>query len=50
VTHANTPPCAFYDSSALTVETAGDKIHPTTKGGAAWADAVWGATVLPAQP
>jgi lysophospholipase L1-like esterase len=50
VSRANAPPCAFFDSSTLTVETTGDKIHPSAKGGAAWADAVWSATVAPAQP
>ena len=50
VSHANATPCAFFDSSALTVETNADKIHPSPKGGAAWADAVWNATVVPVEP
>jgi lysophospholipase L1-like esterase len=34
-------PCVFYDSSHLTLQRAGDGIHPTDKGGAVWADAFW---------
>jgi lysophospholipase L1-like esterase len=34
-------PCKFYDSSHLTLQRAGDGIHPTEKGGAVWADAFW---------
>jgi len=34
-------PCTFYDSSHLTLQRAGDGIHPTEKGGAVWADAFW---------
>jgi acyl-CoA thioesterase-1 len=34
-------PCVFYDSSHLTLQRAGDHIHPTEKGGAVWADAFW---------
>lgn len=50
VTHANSSPCAFFDSSALSIDHNPDKIHPSPTGGAAWAEAVWSATVLPAQP
>ena len=50
VSRANAPPCAFFDSSTLTVDRNPDKIHPSPKGGAAWAEAVWSATVMPAQP
>jgi hypothetical protein len=34
-------PCRFYDSSNLTLQRAGDGIHPTEKGGAVWAEAFW---------
>jgi len=34
-------PCTFYDSSSLTLQRAGDGIHPTEKGGVVWADAFW---------
>jgi lysophospholipase L1-like esterase len=34
-------PCTFYDSRNLTLQRAGDGIHPTEKGGATWADAFW---------
>ena len=47
VTHANSPPCTFFDSSALSIERNPDNIHPSPKGGAAWAEAVWSATVTP---
>jgi len=40
-------PCAFFDSSHLKLERQYDGIHPNTKGGATWADAVWEATVAP---
>jgi hypothetical protein len=41
-------PCTFFDSSDLTLQRAGDGIHPTDKGGAAWADAFWAAFRGPA--
>lgn len=34
-------PCIFFDSKDLVLQRAGDKIHPTEKGGATWADAFW---------
>ena len=34
-------PCRFYDSQYLTLQRAGDGIHPTEKGGQVWADAFW---------
>ncbi len=34
-------PCKFFDSSGLTLQRAGDGIHPTEKGGAVWADRFW---------
>lgn len=34
-------PCKFFDSSHLTLQRAGDGIHPTEKGGAVWADHFW---------
>jgi hypothetical protein len=34
-------PCRFYDSQHLTLQRAGDGIHPTEKGGEVWADAFW---------
>jgi lysophospholipase L1-like esterase len=34
-------PCKFYDSSHLTLQRAGDGIHPTEKGGAVWAEQFW---------
>jgi lysophospholipase L1-like esterase len=34
-------PCKFFDSSDMKLERAGDGIHPTDKGGAAWAEAFW---------
>lgn len=43
----NSPPCEFFDSSNLKLERQWDKIHPNTKGGAAWAAAVWETTVRP---
>jgi lysophospholipase L1-like esterase len=45
VERANSAPCGFYDSGSVKVERAKDGIHPTPKGGADWADAVWGAIV-----
>lgn len=34
-------PCAFFDATNLTLPRAGDGIHPTDKGGIAWAEAFW---------
>jgi lysophospholipase L1-like esterase len=34
-------PCKFFDSKDLVLQRAGDGIHPTEKGGAAWADEFW---------
>jgi lysophospholipase L1-like esterase len=34
-------PCRFYDSQHLVLQRAGDGIHPTDKGGEAWADGFW---------
>jgi hypothetical protein len=34
-------PCRFYDSQHLTLQRAGDGIHPTEKGGEVWANAFW---------
>lgn len=33
--------CKFYDSSPLKLERSGDGIHPTDRGGAAWAEGFW---------
>jgi hypothetical protein len=38
---ANVAPCKFFDSRNLTLPRAGDKIHPTDKGGGMWADLFW---------
>ena len=50
VERANAPPCAYFDSSALEIARNPDKIHPSPKGGAAWADAVWDASVAKPTP
>ena len=42
----NAAPCRFFESSPLTLERQPDGIHPTARGGKAWADAVWQATFL----
>jgi lysophospholipase L1-like esterase len=42
VIREHSAPCTFYDSRNLTLQRAGDGIHPTEKGGAVWADAFWG--------
>ena len=47
VSRANAAPCTFFDSSALPIERNPDKIHPSPKGGAQWADAVWSAAIAP---
>jgi lysophospholipase L1-like esterase len=41
VIHEHVAPCKFYDSSHLTLQRAGDGIHPTEKGGAIWAEQFW---------
>jgi lysophospholipase L1-like esterase len=44
VIRANSAPCRFYDSDKLVgqpIPRQGDKIHPSDKGGAIWADAFW---------
>ncbi|MEO7093303.1 MAG: SGNH/GDSL hydrolase family protein, partial [Polyangiales bacterium] len=43
----NSSPCAFFDSSTLQLDRQPDGIHPSLKGGAQWAEAVWAATVAP---
>ncbi len=45
VQKANAAPCGYFDSGAVKVERAKDGIHPTPRGGADWADAVWAAVV-----
>ena len=50
VEKANCAPCTYFDSNAITVDRGPDKIHPSGKGGAAWADALFAATVSPATP
>jgi lysophospholipase L1-like esterase len=37
----NVAPCVFFDSSELEIARAGDRIHPTDKGGGEWAEAFW---------
>jgi hypothetical protein len=37
----STPPCRFFDSSALKLERQTDGIHPTALGGEVWAEAFW---------
>lgn len=37
----STPPCIFFDSSELALERQTDGLHPTTRGGEAWAEAFW---------
>jgi len=37
----NAAPCTFFDSSAQKLARAGDGIHPTEQGGAAWASSFW---------
>ncbi|GAC1353100.1 MAG: hypothetical protein NVS3B20_07770 [Polyangiales bacterium] len=44
----NAGPCRFFDSSALKLDKQTDGIHPSLKGGTAWADAVWEQTIAPA--
>lgn len=34
-------PCKFFDSSDLPLKRGGDRIHPTEKGGADWAELFW---------
>jgi hypothetical protein len=44
VMRTNSAPCRFYDSNALIsapIPRRKDKIHPSEKGGAIWADAFW---------
>jgi lysophospholipase L1-like esterase len=41
VLRTHVAPCRFYDSQHLTLQRAGDGIHPTEKGGQVWADAFW---------
>ena len=48
VEKANCAPCTYFDSNAINIDRGPDKIHPSVKGGAAWADAVFAATVSPA--
>lgn len=43
----SSPPCAFFDSQTVEMDRQADGIHPSLKGGATWADAVWSATVAP---
>lgn len=38
---AEVAPCKFFDSTQVTIQRAGDHIHPTDEGGEAWADAFW---------
>lgn len=45
VQKANAAPCGYFDSGLVKVERAKDGIHPTPKGGADWADAVWSTVV-----
>lgn len=45
VEKAHAAPCRFFDSSNLAIARRKDGIHPTDKGGADWADAVWSALV-----
>ncbi len=45
VEKAHAAPCRFFDSSTLAIARRKDGIHPTDKGGADWADAVWSALV-----
>lgn len=55
---ANVAPCRFFDTRTMTtalpdggtvtaIPRAKDKIHPTDKGGAIWAEAVWAAELAP---
>jgi lysophospholipase L1-like esterase len=41
VVRESSSPCRYFDSTALDLERQPDRIHPTRKGGKAWADAVW---------
>ena len=41
VIRQHSAPCRFYDSQGLTLQRAGDGIHPTEKGGEVWAAAFW---------
>lgn len=41
VIRANAGSCRFFDGSGLKLERGKDGIHPTDKGGAAWAEAFW---------
>ncbi len=41
VIRAHAAPCRFFDSQHLVLQRAGDGIHPTEKGGEAWAEALW---------
>jgi lysophospholipase L1-like esterase len=50
VEKANCAPCTYFDSNAIAIDRGPDKIHPSSKGGAAWADALFAATVSPVAP
>ncbi|HRH00268.1 MAG TPA: SGNH/GDSL hydrolase family protein [Polyangiaceae bacterium] len=41
VIREHSAPCKFFDSSNLPLKRGGDRIHPTAKGGADWADLFW---------
>ncbi len=38
---ANAAPCKFFDSRNMDIPRAGDRIHPTDKGGAQWGEKFW---------
>lgn len=41
VIREHSAPCKFFDSSNLPLKRGGDRIHPTEKGGADWAELFW---------
>lgn len=43
---ANSAPCHFYDSLALSLDLQPDKIHPNGKGAQVWAENLWNVLVL----
>lgn len=50
VIEKSSAPCKFFDSRRLELQRGRDGIHPTDKGGAAWADAFWTAFRAPVKP
>ena len=45
VEQRNSAPCAFHDTGSTGIERGTDGIHPTLRGGAAWAEKVWASAI-----